>query len=248
MENLDLTRMLREKRHITIDIVGDSVTWGLNHCTAGETYTAQFCTMLAETYEDVSVYRYDGVSGGACCPMARFEAPVTVCARTGDRRIDVIRNGIGGNTVRRAIRRLSDFTGVLANGRRADITVFMFGINDALRSDPQKYVSPEVFAGDYRELLDRFRATETSQIVLMSATTNDQSIEDYVRQTERLAREEGCLYIDQYKVWQEHYDRRLPHFGYGDWLSDTPGDACHPTPRGAHAIAETLWRGLTGQR
>ena len=240
MNNLDICKMINEKQYITIDIVGDSVTWGLNHCSNNETYTAQFAYMLAGRLPEISVYRYDGIVKDELSGMEYFEGPIKVNSGIGNKQIDVIRNGIGGNTVRRAINRIQDFTGKLANGKKADITVFMFGINDALKSDKTKYVSPQKFLEDYRELLERFRQTEKSEIILMSATTNDQCIDEYVMMTEILARENGLTYIDQHKIWQMHYDKDKPNFGQGSWLSNAPGDACHPTPEGAIEIAKPL--------
>lgn len=232
--------MIENRRHITIDIIGDSVTCGLNHCSNEETYTAQLAKMLADRLPDVSVYRYDGIVKDGLSAMEYFDGPVKVSPGMGDKQIDVIRNGIGGNTVRRAINRIQDFTGELANGRRADVSVFMFGINDALKSDPAKYVTPEKFLEDYRELLDSFKQTEKSEIVIMSATTNDQCIDEHVKMTEVLAREYNLPYVDQHKLWQTHYDKNMPNFGHGNWLSEAPGDACHPTPEGAEVIARAL--------
>ncbi len=242
MNKLNVSEMLEMKDRITIDIVGDSVTWGLNQCSENETYAAQFASMLAMKYSDVSVYRYDGIAGDELEPMKTFSEPIHVGKADSEKRIDVLKNGIGGNTVRRAINRINDFTGTLANGKTADITFFMFGINDALKTDQRKYVTPDRFYNDYQELLDMFRKNDESLIVLMSATTNDQPIEEYVKMTEILAKENGLLYIDQNKIWNAHYDKSKAHFGQGDWLSDVAYDACHPTPLGAKAIAEEMMK------
>lgn len=241
MKKIDISAMLEEKKHITIDIVGDSVTQGTDHCTDDETYAAQFANMLAKKYEKATVYRYDGIFGGEFLPIDHFEDAVLISTGNGKYQIDVIRNGIGGNTVRRAINRINDFTGLLANQRKADITIFMFGINDALKSDPKKYVSSSEFADDYRELLNKFKETEESEIVIMSATTNDQCIDEHVKYTKLIAEEFGVLYVDQNSVWNKHYDKNAPNFGHGDWLSDVSCDACHPTPKGAYMIAKTLF-------
>ena len=234
--------MLENQNVVTVDVVGDSVTHGLDHCTEEETYTAQFSKMIAEKFGYASVFRYDGIQGTGISPMKMFSAPVCVSKGSGEKRIDIIKNGIGGNTVRRAINRIGDFTGVLANGKSADITFFMFGINDALKSDPKKYVTPERFYDDYKELLTLFKKSEKSEIVIMSATTNDQCIDEHVKAAERLAKENGLIYIDQNGVWNRHYDKNAEHFGQGDWLSDTPTDACHPSPKGAKAIAGEMMK------
>ena len=240
----NFSAMLAEKGHLTVDFVGDSITWGISHCTAEETYVAAFARMIAARYPECSVYRYDGVMGGELDPIARYDGPVPVHSGTGPKRIDVIRCGVGGNTVRRALNRFGDYTGTLVNGRRADVTFFMFGINDALKSDPRKYATPEQFGKDYRELLERFRAAEPSAVIVMSATTNDQPIDEHVAETARVARAFGLPYIDHCAVWAAHFDPAAPHFGQGDWLSDTPGDACHPSPLGARVIARTIAENL----
>lgn len=241
MRAISIAELLEAKKHITIDIVGDSITQGTNHCTLEETYIAQYAKLLADKYPEATVRRYDGIVTGALEPLAGFSEAVIVNKGSGELCIDVLKNGIGGNTVRRALNRIQDYTGELANGRHADVTVFMFGINDALKSDSEKYVTAEKFKEDYRELIQRFRETETSEIVIMSATTNDQCIDAHVEATAELAEENGFVYVDQFRVWQEHYDPKQPHFGHGDWLSDLPYDACHPTPKGARVIAGTLF-------
>ena len=76
----------------------------------------------------------------------------------------------------------------------------------------------------------------------MSATTNDQCIDEYVKVAEKIAVESKLLYIDQNRVWNEHYDKNAPNFGHGNWLSDVSWDACHPTPEGAKAIAEEMMK------
>lgn len=154
MNKLDISKLLEEKDRITIDVVGDSITWGLNHCNDNETYMAQFAEMLAKRFANISVYRYDGILGGEFEPLKGFSEPVMVSKMNFGKRIDIIRNGISGNTVRRAINRSGDFTGILKNGECADVTFFMSGINDALKSDSIKYVDPDTFACDYEELLN----------------------------------------------------------------------------------------------
>ena len=240
--NLCISKLLESKDRVTIDIVGDSITWGLNHCSEDETYSAYFAGLLAEKYSYVSVYRYDGITHDELKSMERFSEPIQVSKVNCRKRIDVIKNGIGGKTVRRAINRLNDFSGTLANGETADVTFFMFGINDALKSDESKYVAPEKFYNDYKELLKKFRATEKSQIVIMSPTTNDQRIDEYAKLTKKIALENNILYIGQNELWNEHFDEDKPNFGHGDWLSGVSGDACHPTPAGARAIAEEMMR------
>ena len=68
-DQYDLTYSDAEK--FTFDFVGDSVTHGLNHCTADETYVAKFAKFISEKYNDRTVLRYDGVGkshGGVPTP------------------------------------------------------------------------------------------------------------------------------------------------------------------------------------
>ena len=37
-----ITQLLKTKNAVTFTFIGDSITWGLNHCTAEETYVAYF--------------------------------------------------------------------------------------------------------------------------------------------------------------------------------------------------------------
>lgn len=227
---------------ITIDFVGDSITHGLNHCSSEETYVAKFARFLSDHFREYTVCRYDGIVESELLPMKRFEGPVLI-SLGGKCRIDVIRNGIGGNTVMRAYNRIDDFTGVLANvnGKSPDVTFLMFGINDALKSDPKKYVSADDFGSNYKMLVDEIKKRNPDTfIIIMGATTNDQSIEEHCKKSEELAREENIPYIDLRRLWTEHYDIKADNFGYGDWLAGGM-DSCHPTPKAAEIMASYIF-------
>ena len=232
---------LAQKSELTVNIVGDSVTNGLNHCTPEETYTAFFAGMLAKRCPEYSVYRYDGVYPSELGPMDHFDGPITVQTGTAGV-IDVIKNGIGGNTVRRAHNRIADFTGILANGKTADITTMMFGINDALKPDPAKYVTPEVYKQQYLELISDIRRIDPQTMIILLTPTTNGPLHEYCQIIMEIAKEEDLYLIDQNHLWYDHYQEGAPNFGHGDWLSNTPGDACHPTPLGAEKIAEYMYR------
>jgi hypothetical protein len=61
-------------------------------------------------------------------PMKSFDGPILVSYKDKAGKIDIIKNGIGGNTVQRALNRIGDFTGTLANGKSPDIIFMMFGL------------------------------------------------------------------------------------------------------------------------
>ena len=146
-------KKIRCNEDITIEFVGDSITHGLNHCLIEETYVAKFASLMAKRFENYTVCRYDGVVADELSPMKSFDGPILVSQGKGQGRIDVIKNGIGGNTLQRAMKRIDDFTGILVNGKAPDVIFMMFGINDALKSDPSKYVTAEQFKINYKALI-----------------------------------------------------------------------------------------------
>ena len=235
-----LVEKFRCNDDVTIEFVGDSITHGLNHCGAEETYVAQFALLMANRFENYTVCRYDGIVADERSPMKGFDGPIFISHKESGGRIDVIKNGIGGNTVRRAMARIDDFTGTLANGNEPDVIFMMYGINDALKSDPQKYVTAAQFKADYKALVEQVRSRNPDAlIIIMGATTNDQSIEAHCQKSEELAEEENIPYIDLHKLWSDHFDAKAEHFGHGDWLANDR-DACHPTPKAAHIMAEHI--------
>ena len=223
---------------ITIEFVGDSITQGMNYCHAEETYAAKFAYLIAQKFENYSVSRYDGIISDEFSPMKCFDGPILVSYKENQAIIDIIKNGIGGNTVQRAMNRIDDFTGILANGKAPDVIFMMFGINDALKSDPKKYVTAEQFKTNYKALLDEVKKRNPDAfIIMLGATTNDQSIEAHCEKSKELAEEENIPYIDLHKLWSDHFDAKADRFGHGDWLCN---DACHPTPKSAYIMAQKI--------
>lgn len=236
-----LRELWKTGQDITINFVGDSITCGLQYCRAEETYVAKFAAALAAVSPLHAVYRYDGIEQGALLPLQGFDGPILVSLGNGAGRLHVIKNGVSGNTVLRAYRRKGDFTGQLADGRSPEVTFLMFGINDALRSDPDKYVPAEVFEKNYRTLLQEIRQQNPETLlILMTPTYNDQSVDAHSEKVLALAREEDIPYIDLHTLWLEHYDADTPNFGQGDWLKSNGTDACHPTPKSAEIMGRYI--------
>ena len=234
-------KKLNRNEDVTIEFVGDSLTQGRDHCHPEEGYVAKFAYMMANKFKHYNVNRYDGIVEGALLPMKGFEGPILVSYKDNQARMDIIKNGIGGNTVLRALNRIDDFTGTLANGKTPDVIFVLFGVNDALKSDPNKYVTAEQFKINYKLLLDEVRKRNPDAFIIMiSATTNDQTIEAHCEKAKELADEENIPYIDIHTLWTNHYVAGVEHFGHGDWLANDK-DACHPTPKAAYIIAETIF-------
>ncbi len=235
-----IKRMLAINKAVTFTFIGDSVTWGLNHCTTEETYVAFFAKKMAQAFPNVKVIRYDGFVKDEQSPILRYD-PIVVQEGT-EGTIHVIRSGVGGNTVTRAMTRMQDFTGTLCSGTQSDYIFLMFGINDALLADPAKYVPAEVFKENYREFLHLLKEdAPNAKLIVMTATTNDQSIDAHVQATYELVKEEEVEMIDLNALWNSQYDATKANFGYGDWLAT---DACHPTPKSAEIMAQTIFDNL----
>ncbi len=226
---------------VTIDFVGDSITWGLNHCAANETFVSRFAELLAKNF-DFRVVRYDGTVESEALPLAGFEGPFFVGGEKEARQAAVIRNGVGGNTVRRALRRKQDFTGKMPNGKNADLIFLMFGINDALSSDKSKFVSPETFERDYEELLSVLNS-EDALVIILSPTYNGTNypLDAYATVSKKIAAAHGLPFIDTHALWINHYRKWRRRFGQGSWLSKSKTDACHFSPKGASKTASYIF-------
>lgn len=236
-----LIEKINNGENLTFNFVGDSITNGLNYCHSEETYCSKFAMLLSKHFENYTVYRYDGIYDSELSPIKYFDGPILLSMGTGHRKIDVIKNGIGGNTVLRAYNRIDNFTGTLANGEKADVTFLMFGINDALKSDPKKYVTADVFKENYKMLLHEIKARDPHTfIIMLSATTSDQTIHEHVQESIELAKEEMIPHINTHKLWKDHFDQNAKNFGHGDWLSDN-GDPYHPTPKAAEIMAKYIF-------
>ena len=116
----------------------------------------------------------------------------------------------------------------------------MLGINDSIKSDPQKYVDEDTFEGEYRKLLKRISEAEPqASLVIMTPTTYTDSLKDYVERVYKISVSEHIPLVDMYALWCEHYEEGAENFGHRDWL--TPSDRVHPTPASARAMGEYLF-------
>ena len=127
----------------------------------------------------------------------------------------------------------------------------MVGINDALRQDPRKYVTPDVFSSDLNELIDSIEGgAPSADIILMTPTYNDtgESAEShllpYANAMRRISAERKIPLIDQHRLWMEHLTVGGENSGQGDWLCGAVGDHCHPADVGHAVIANEMLRAI----
>ncbi len=125
---------------------------------------------------------------------------------------------------------------------KGDIAVIHLGIND---TDPRNWCNfRDEFVGDYVALMDSLRQANPKVRIILSRLTPirydhprfDSGTELWRREIsetiDRIAASQGVELIDFYQ----------PLIAHPDWLSD----GIHPDPRGAKALAETLYKGITG--
>ena len=237
-----ISEKIENNENVTITFVGDSITEGTAHCSDEETFVAVFAKLMANEFPETKIVRYDGRVTGALKPLDGYNEVLVQSGNKG--RINVLRSGVGGNTVVRAMKRFDDYTGVLPSGTRSDIIFLMFGINDALDCDPEKYVTSDVFKGQYSEMIDKVSENEPqAKIIMLPATTNGDSIDVHVAKTFEIIKEKNLPYIDTFRLWKEHYDPAKDNYGHGDWLVGN-GDACHPTPKASAIMAEYIFNGF----
>jgi lysophospholipase L1-like esterase len=230
---------LKNGGDVTFTFVGDSLTWGENHCTAEETYVACFARRLGELFPEASVIRYDGITNGEFSPLKGYRKCIIRDGGCGT--LHILRSGVGGNTVVRAENRFGDYTGVLASGTRSDFIFTLFGVNDALYSDPKKYVTPEVFARQYATFLEKIRESEPeAHLFVITASYNDQCIDAHVEASLRTAKAFDIPVIDLNSLWRIHYNPHAENFGHGDWLAGGT-DATHFTPKSASLSADYIF-------
>lgn len=230
--------------------VGDSITWGLNHCSEEETYCAELARLFAKSLPEANVVRYDGIVKEERRPLYGYSEPKTV--QSGSKgTLTLVKCGVGGDTVQRAINRFDDYAGEFINGEKPDLFLLMFGINDALASDPDKYVSPERFYNNYAVLCDMLKnSNPNAEIVLMTPSYNDEGIgtqsclDPYCEKAIELARKNGFQYIDMHKHWMEHLIVGSENYGQRDWLSGAEGDLCHFSQKGAADAAKYIFSEL----
>ena len=236
-----LEEKLNNGQNVTVMMVGDSITYGTYYCAADETYCACLTKMLADRFPEAEVIRYDGRVKGGLDPIDGYETPVTV-QKGSKGRLTVVRSGVGGNTVRRVLNRSDDYTGKFINGEYPVAFFIMLGINDALKSDPSKFILPEKFYEDLKELHNLLRKTNPdAEIVYMTPTYGDEGdskescLDEYSDVVVKHAAETDSTLVDTHKLWMDHLIVGGENRGQGDWLDDDPW---HFSPVGSYETAK----------
>lgn len=248
---IDLIReKLNNNENVLITAIGDSITFGVIHCNPEETYCAELARLFAAFFPETTVLRYDGIPTDEAKPLSYYEGPFVI--QDGEKgKITVVRCGVGGDTVRRIIKRSDDFTGNFITGEMPDYFLIMLGINDALKNDPQKYIIPEKFYSDLEELFEILENENShTQVILMTPTYNDlgeshnSHLEPYCNMMKKIADEKSCKLIDTHSLWMEHLVVGAYNYGQQEWLGNKKGDSCHFSPTGSIKTAEFIFNNL----
>ena len=236
-------------KSIVLQTVGDSITWGLNHCTPEQTYTAELCKLFAEN-TSADIVRYDSIAPRNTGRIKGFER-IEVRNNGADRKISIIRNGVGGDSVLRALKRYEDFTGEITEGLRPDIITLLFGVNDALENDPMKFVSENIFKTNLQLLIKTiYTFNPEAAVVLLTPSYNDDGTTDkscldkYAKKVKEVGVEFNIPVIDIHKKWMEHLITGSENNGQREWLSNVKWDMTHLSPIGSRAMAEHIFDGL----
>jgi lysophospholipase L1-like esterase len=157
--------------------------------------------------------------------------------------LDIVNQGIGGNTIRDLDRRWEEDVITL----HPDWLSVKIGINDVWRQVQQRSddaVLVDEYAATYERLLRRTRAATSARLILMEpyvieSDRNDQFralIDRYLPVVHRLAGEYDAILIKT----QAAFDEALAAQPSGYWA----GDRVHPTAPGHAVIARALLRGV----
>ena len=125
---------------------------------------------------------------------------------------------------------------------KGDIAVIHLGIND---TDPRNWCNfRDEFVGDYVALMDSLRQANPKVRIILSRLTPIRDDHPRFDSGTELWRREISETIDRIAASQgvELIDFYQPLIAHPDWLSD----GIHPDPRGAKALAETVYKGITG--
>lgn len=245
----NISKRLNNNENVLIMVVGDSITWGCNHCSVEETFCAELARLFAKRFPDTNVLRYDGVMNGENRPLERYEGPVIVNSGNSPT-LTIVKSGVGGDSVKRAIARSQDYIGVFKTGECPDLFLLMFGINDSL-PDPEKHATLQEFYDNYNELYNLIKKENSkAEIVFLTPTYNDpgenekSSLDDYADIVKKFAKEKDCQIIDTHRLWMDHLIIGSEHHGQREWLSDNKYDYCHFPPAGSIATAEFIFNSL----
>ena len=118
--------------------------------------------------------RCDGIVSNEGQPIDDYGRPILIQLGEEQQKVTVVRSGVGGDTVLRTINRIKDFTGNVIDKCQPDLITIMLGVNDALDSDPDKYVSDRIYQIHLRMLLNEIqRRNPETAILLLTPSYND---------------------------------------------------------------------------
>ncbi|GEM_PF-1951432 len=248
---------------VVIHFVGDSITVGYNSTgTVGGGFVQRMGVLIAQQLAPTAaVQRYDPNAYGALSdgPINGWNGPTVIQSPSGgsSQVIQIVNNGVSGDTVQRVLRRYGNLTGW---SPRIDMHVIYLGVNDSLTNDSTKFVTPPDFHAGMRSLVDIVRHYyPQSEIVLCTPHANDQpdagnggsipqgtyTLDQYAMATRRVALELGVALVDLRQLWADAKDTSNAAWAGSDfypptWLSNGGGNHTHPLDQGHQAIAEEM--------
>ena len=105
----DISERIKCSDDFVLFCLGDSITQGIGAKTDEDTYTACLARNFAKFFKDRQIIRYDGKLRDCPTreyyPLESYIGPIVVQEGNSDKKITVVRCGVGGNTVKRLLNR-----------------------------------------------------------------------------------------------------------------------------------------------
>jgi len=250
---------------VCIHFVGDSITVGYNSTgTVGGSLVQRMGVLIGQQLApNASVQRFDPNAYGTLqdAPINGWNGPTQIQAPSNgsSQVIQVVNNGVSGDTVQRVLRRFGNLTGWTPP---VDALFIYLGINDSLSTDATKFVDPESFHAGMLALIQIIRNYyPQAEIIVSTPHHNDQpdagnggsvpagmyTLDQYAMATRRAALETGSALVDLRQLWADAYNATDPNFSNNDgypssWLSTAGGNHTHPSDQGHQVIAEEMFK------
>ena len=184
----------------------------------------------------------DSITYGAMVPSREFQSYPAQLQRMLGKDWEVRNFGASGKTLLKAgdapYQKDGVFTAALKYNPQ--VVVIMLGTND---TKPQNWKSKDQFPGDYKDLIEKFRALESKPRIYIchpipvigpgNYGINEAGVDEEIPMIDTVAQEKHVEVIDTHGVLAGH-DELLP-------------DRVHPNATGDTLIAKTVYKALKGQ-
>lgn len=251
----DIAERIKSSDDFVLFCLGDSITQGIGAKTDEDTYVACLARNFASAFNDRQIERFDGKLRDCPTreyyPLERYDGPIIVNEGKSEKKITVVRCGVGGNTVKRLLSRKEDYLSQQKIRKSANLYTINLGINDSISADKDKFTLPDDYEKNLNVLLDEIeKVNPQADIILMTPTYNDfgtdytSTVDPYAKKMLCVATKRNVPVIDLHELWMKHLVIGKENYGHGDWLTGNKGDTCHPSSTGHKALADFIFNSI----